>query len=85
MGDFTQAQQSAVEVYADGDYSYFETTDEVEAAEKSGNLGDSLFLFIIRELNDAGGDSIEAAAMLRRAADQLEEVASAIDADFDED
>lgn len=44
-----------------------------------GRLGDYLAMFILTELHDAGDDAEEAADMMRRAAEQLEDVAAAMD------
>jgi hypothetical protein len=84
MSKFTKAQQLMVDNYGGGDYAPYDwtTTEEVETADTEGRLGDTLFLFIIRELRDANGDDAEGANMLRRAAEQLEEMASKIDAEL---
>jgi hypothetical protein len=44
-----------------------------------GRLGDYLAMFVLTELHDAGDDAGEAADMMRRAAEQLEDVAAAMD------
>lgn len=44
-----------------------------------GRLGDYLAMFILTELHDAGDDAEAAADMMRRAAEQLEDVAAAMD------
>lgn len=44
-----------------------------------GRLGDYLAMFILTELHDAGDDAEGAADMMRRAAEQLEDVAAAMD------
>ncbi len=44
-------QQIAAKVYGGGDYSYVTSIEQVERA----NIGDTLFLFIMRELDESEG------------------------------
>lgn len=65
-------QFQAAEAYPDQDVAQFYlegfTTDE--------DCGDTLFLFVIREANDAGDDVDELKAMLEKAIRDLEETIS---------
>lgn len=49
MTDLNTHQRAAADTYGMGDFSYATTQDEAE------NVGDTLFLFIIRELSDDEG------------------------------
>ena len=68
---FNAAQQTVLRAYADGDYAHITTLDECEQA------GDTLFLFLMRELADSEGcdTADEAARRVGMAIDQLTDLA----------
>jgi len=65
-------QQDVAECYGQGEFSYMTTVLEATAVE------DSLFVFIIKEIQDAKGNREEAARMLDKAVYQLNDVARQI-------
>lgn len=65
---FDALQLEAAKVYCSGEYAHLTSF-------KDFGGGDSLFVFVINEISDADGEREEAARMIRRAAEELNEVA----------
>lgn len=71
---FSALQQEAAAVYCGGDFAYVTEHAQLESD------SDTLFAFVIREVGDAGDDREEASRMMRRAAEELLQVADSLDA-----
>lgn len=73
MADFNKAQQLAVSTYGGGDFAWVTTMGAAEEA------GDTLLLFILRELADSECEDLhEAARRIVHAMRQLAEVRDAL-------
>jgi hypothetical protein len=72
-----ELQRLAIALYADGEYADPNLTDH-EVEEDGALDGDTLALFVWRELGDAQGDPAEAERMLLKAGHQLLHLAEQI-------
>jgi hypothetical protein len=54
VAEFNAAQQVVLKNYGGGDYAErFNDMDDLESEDDLGNVGDTLFLFLMRELADS--------------------------------
>jgi NTP pyrophosphatase (non-canonical NTP hydrolase) len=69
----TKFQRLVAETYEGGEFSW------VRTEEGSENVGDGLFSFLIREAGQAGKSPDELLRMMRKAEEEVREVADAVE------
>ena len=74
MNALNKWQRIAADIYAEGDFSHVTSQDEA----KADNSGDTLFTFLMRELDDDCGSDETAIQRTERAIDDLLKVAGAL-------
>lgn len=74
MSEFNEAQKICAATYGGGDYAHVTTIDEC------GHVGDTLFLFLMRELatSEDCTDRVEACRRLQQALEEVENVYAAV-------